>query len=82
MRGASSVSWRASHYHVDDIDAAQHPHELERKKQDFAILRPDAGYHRSGTGSYGPSLSSSTPRRLRPSNFTYYCIRTDRLTRS
>lgn len=44
----------ACHYDVADIDEAQHPYELERKKKDVVILRLDADHHGLGTGSCGP----------------------------
>ena len=44
----------ASHYDVKDIDEAQHPFELEKKKKESVILRLDAEHHGLGTGSCGP----------------------------
>lgn len=44
----------ASHYDVQDIDKAQHPYELERKKKEHVLLRLDADHHGLGTGSCGP----------------------------
>lgn len=45
----------ASHYDVQDIDKAQHPFELEEKKQKDVILRLDADHH--GLGKYRNDLN-------------------------
>jgi beta-galactosidase len=44
----------ASHYDVKDIEEAQHPFELEKKRKDHVILRLDSEHHGLGTGSCGP----------------------------
>ena len=47
-------SFQACHYETADVDAATHPHELEKKKKDYVVLRLDARHHGLGTGSCGP----------------------------
>ena len=47
-------SFQASHYAVRDVDEAQHPYELHRKKRKQTKLRLDAWHHGLGTGSCGP----------------------------
>lgn len=44
----------ASHYDVQDIEAAKHPFELEKKRKENIVLRLDAAHHGLGTGSCGP----------------------------
>ena len=47
-------SFQASHYSAKDVDRAQHPFELHKKKRKETILRLDAMHHGLGTGSCGP----------------------------
>lgn len=48
-------SFSASHYAVEDVDAARHPFELERKRRDDVIVvRLDWRHMGLGTGSCGP----------------------------
>lgn len=47
-------SFQASHYATDDVDEAQHPYELHKKKKEETILRLDAQHHGLGSGSCGP----------------------------
>lgn len=48
-------SFSASHYAVEDVDAARHPFELERKRRDDEIVvRLDWRHMGLGTGSCGP----------------------------
>lgn len=44
----------ACHYHVQDIDEAQHPFELEERRVRDVVLRLDKAHHGLGTGSCGP----------------------------
>ena len=44
----------ACHFDVKDIDDAQHPFELEKKRKDHVVLRLDADHHGLGSGSCGP----------------------------
>ena len=44
----------ASHFDVQDVDEAQHPLELERRRKEDVVLRLDAEHHGLGTGSCGP----------------------------
>ena len=46
--------FNASHYRVQDVDAARHPYELHRKKTENVLVRLDAAHHGLGTGSCGP----------------------------
>ena len=46
--------FNASHYRVLDVEAANHPYELRRKKTENAVIRLDAAHHGLGTGSCGP----------------------------
>lgn len=47
-------SFQASHYETADVDKAEHPYELRRKKKKETILRLDAMHHGLGSGSCGP----------------------------
>lgn len=47
-------SFNASHYRVEDIDAARHPYELERKRREEVVLRLDWRHMGLGSGSCGP----------------------------
>ncbi|KAF2162116.1 glycoside hydrolase family 2 protein [Zasmidium cellare ATCC 36951] len=60
----------ASHYDVQDIDKAQHPYELEEKKQQDVILRLDADHHGLGTGSCGPKTLEEYALKTEPFEFT------------
>lgn len=46
--------FNASHYRVLDVEAANHPYELRRKKTENVVIRLDAAHHGLGTGSCGP----------------------------
>lgn len=46
--------FNASHYRVQDVDAAKHPYELHKKKTENVVLRLDAAHHGLGSGSCGP----------------------------
>lgn len=46
-------SFSGSHYTIDDIDAARHPHELHRMNS--TILYLDHDHHGIGSGSLGPT---------------------------
>lgn len=50
-----TFDWQASHYRMEDVADATHPHKLRKKKQDNVILRLDAEHHGLGSGSCGPS---------------------------
>lgn len=52
--GKELFDFMACHYHVQDIDAAQHPFELEEKRVGDVVLRLDKCHHGLGTGSCGP----------------------------
>jgi beta-galactosidase len=60
----------ASHYDVKDIDAAQHPFELEAKKKENVVLRLDADHHGLGTGSCGPKTLPEYALKNAPFEFT------------
>lgn len=47
-------SFQASNYATDDVDEAQHPYELHKKKKEETMLRLDAQHHGLGSGSCGP----------------------------
>ncbi|KAF7451943.1 Glycoside hydrolase family 2 protein [Pyrenophora tritici-repentis] len=46
--------FQASHYRMKDVAAADHPHELRKKKREDVVLRLDAQHHGLGSGSCGP----------------------------
>jgi beta-galactosidase len=46
--------FQVSHYRMEDVASADHPHELRRKKREEAVLRLDAQHHGLGSGSCGP----------------------------
>jgi beta-galactosidase len=46
--------FQVSHYRMKDVAAADHPHELRRKKREEVVLRLDAQHHGLGSGSCGP----------------------------
>ena len=46
--------FQVSHYRMKDVAAADHPHELKRKKREEVVLRLDAEHHGLGSGSCGP----------------------------
>jgi beta-galactosidase len=46
--------FQVSHYRMKDVAAANHPHELRRKKREEFVLRLDAQHHGLGSGSCGP----------------------------
>jgi beta-galactosidase len=46
--------FQASHYRIDDVEAASHPYKLHKKKREEVVLRLDAAHHGLGTGSCGP----------------------------
>ncbi|KAI4915435.1 uncharacterized protein J4E92_009389 [Alternaria infectoria] len=46
--------FQVSHYRMKDVAAADHPHELRRKKREEVVLRLDAEHHGLGSGSCGP----------------------------
>jgi beta-galactosidase len=46
--------FNASHYRVADVEAAQHPYQLHKKKTETVVLRLDAAHHGLGSGSCGP----------------------------
>ena len=46
--------FNASHYRVLDVEAANHPYELRRKKTENVVISLDAAHHGLGTGSCGP----------------------------
>lgn len=54
QRQRQLFDFMASHYDVKDIDEARHPFELDKKKEDYVILRLDSEHHGLGTGSCGP----------------------------
>jgi beta-galactosidase len=51
----SEASFTASHYSTRDLDDAQHPYELHKKKRKETIVRLDWAHHGLGTGSCGPA---------------------------
>ena len=53
-RNRKLFDFQASHYRVQDIEAAKHPYELRRKKTENVVIRLDAAHHGLGTGSCGP----------------------------
>nr|POE65593.1 beta-galactosidase [Quercus suber] len=59
----------ACHYDVKDIDAAQHPYELERKRKEHVILRLDADHHGLGTASCGPKTMEKYALKSEPFEF-------------
>lgn len=59
----------ASHYDVQDIFEAKHPHELEEKKKEHVILRLDAKHHGLGTGSCGPKTLDEYALKTEPFEF-------------
>lgn len=46
--------FQVSHYRMKDVAAADHPHELRKKKREEVVLRLDAEHHGLGSGSCGP----------------------------
>lgn len=46
--------FQVSHYDMQDVAAAAHPHELRKKKKENVVLRLDAEHHGLGSGSCGP----------------------------
>ncbi|KAI1371226.1 glycoside hydrolase family 2 protein [Hypoxylon crocopeplum] len=54
MRRRKLFDFNASHYHVADVEAAKHPHELRRTRSENVVLRLDAAHHGLGSGSCGP----------------------------
>ncbi|KAI1459799.1 glycoside hydrolase family 2 protein [Annulohypoxylon moriforme] len=46
--------FNASHYRVQDVEAAKHPYELRKKKTENVVVRLDAAHHGLGSGSCGP----------------------------
>ncbi|KAK5113440.1 hypothetical protein LTR85_010868 [Meristemomyces frigidus] len=70
----------ASHYDIGDIDAAQHPYELERKKQDSVILRLDADHHGLGTGSCGPKTLEQYALKTTPFEFAMMLLNMKSIT--
>ncbi len=46
--------FQVSHYRMKDVAAADHPHELKKKKREEVVLRLDAEHHGLGSGSCGP----------------------------
>jgi beta-galactosidase len=46
--------FQASHYSMQDVSEARHPHELWRKKKEEMLLRLDWAHHGLGSGSCGP----------------------------
>nr|POE87267.1 beta-galactosidase [Quercus suber] len=59
----------ACHYDVNDIDAAQHPYELEEKRKEHVILRLDADHHGLGTASCGPKTMEKYALKSEPFEF-------------
>lgn len=49
------ASFTALHYATKDLDEAQHPYELYKKKKEETIVRLDWAHHGLGTGSCGPA---------------------------
>lgn len=48
------ASFTASHYKVGDLDKAEHPFDLKKKKTKETIVRLDWAHHGLGSGSCGP----------------------------
>jgi beta-galactosidase len=46
--------FQISHFRAKDVAAADHPHELRKKKREDVVLRLDAEHHGLGSGSCGP----------------------------
>ncbi|CAG5175936.1 uncharacterized protein ALTATR162_LOCUS8249 [Alternaria atra] len=46
--------FQVTHYRMKDVAAADHPHELKKKKLEEVVLRLDAEHHGLGSGSCGP----------------------------
>ncbi|KAF7187569.1 Beta-galactosidase [Pseudocercospora fuligena] len=65
-----TFDFMACHFDVKDIDAAQHPHELDAAKKDHVILRLDADHHGIGTGSCGPKTLEEYALKTSPFEFT------------
>lgn len=53
-KNRKTFDFQASHYRMNDVAAAKHPHELKKKKRDEVVLRLDAEHHGLGSGSCGP----------------------------
>lgn len=49
------ASFSALHYTTKDLDEAQHPYELYKRKKEEMIVRLDWAHHGLGTGSCGPA---------------------------
>ena len=54
IRKRELFDFMACYYDVKDIEAAQHPYELEKKRKKHPVIRLDAEHHGLGTGSCGP----------------------------
>lgn len=62
-------SFSASHYRVEDVDAARHPFELEKKRKEEVIVRLDWRHMGLGTGSCGPDCLPQYELRSEPFEF-------------
>jgi len=60
------ASFSVMPYTTEDVDKAQHPYELHKKKRDDMIVRLDWEHHGLGTGSCGPAT------------YPHYQLKTDR----
>lgn len=49
------ASFTALHYTTSDLDKAQHPYELYKRKTKETVIRLDWAHHGLGTGSCGPA---------------------------
>lgn len=61
--------FQASHYRMEDVAGAKHPHELRRKKKEEVILRLDAQHHGLGSGSCGPKTLAQYALQTAPFEF-------------
>lgn len=50
----SLFDFQVSHYKMQDVADAKHPHELRKKRSENMVLRLDFQHHGLGTGSCGP----------------------------
>ncbi|ORX95936.1 beta-galactosidase [Clohesyomyces aquaticus] len=49
-----TFDFQASHYRMQDVADAKHPHELKKLRREEMILRLDSQHHGLGSGSCGP----------------------------
>jgi beta-galactosidase len=61
-------NFSAMHYHTEDIDVAQHPHEL--RGTDNTVLRVDLDHHGVGSGACGPETLPKYECKVQAFEFT------------